>query len=253
MLRALVLALLLANAGYYAWTLGAMRAWGLAPTSDTEPQRLQQQLHPEQLRLLDDAPQAAAAGTTAAPKPADPTPGDAPTNGQPLPDAAPTSPLAEPAPATVVADAGTCLQASGLDEAQAAAVRQALAAWPPGSWQLDDAVTPERWMVYIGRLADEDALTRKRAELRGLKVDVDRPGSTWEPGLSLGRYGSEQAAQRALQQLAGQGVRGARVLRERATQTRSTLRLPAPAAGAQRPALEPVQQALAGQPLRACD
>ena len=52
MLRLLVLLLLLANAGYYAWRQGLLQPWGLAPASQSEPERLQQQLHPEALHLL---------------------------------------------------------------------------------------------------------------------------------------------------------------------------------------------------------
>ncbi len=40
MLRLLVLLLLLANAGYWAWSQGLLAAYGLAPAVQTEPQRL---------------------------------------------------------------------------------------------------------------------------------------------------------------------------------------------------------------------
>jgi hypothetical protein len=52
MLRALVLALLLANAGYFAWTRGLLADYGFAPAGQSEPQRLTQQLRPEAMRLL---------------------------------------------------------------------------------------------------------------------------------------------------------------------------------------------------------
>jgi hypothetical protein len=52
MLRALVLALLLANAGYLAWTRGLLADYGFAPTAQSEPQRLTQQIRPEAMRLL---------------------------------------------------------------------------------------------------------------------------------------------------------------------------------------------------------
>ncbi|AVS86423.1 sporulation protein, partial [Paracidovorax avenae] len=51
MLRAAVLVLLLANAGYYAWAQGLLRDWGLAPAEQSEPQRLEQQIQPENLRI----------------------------------------------------------------------------------------------------------------------------------------------------------------------------------------------------------
>ncbi|MHB1250411.1 MAG: SPOR domain-containing protein, partial [Polaromonas sp.] len=52
MLRLLVLLLLLANAGYYAWTQGLLAGYGFAPTAQAEPQRLAQQIRPEAMRLL---------------------------------------------------------------------------------------------------------------------------------------------------------------------------------------------------------
>jgi hypothetical protein len=52
MLRVAVLLLLLANAGYFAWSQGLLRAWGLAPVQASEPQRLEQQIQPQSLRIL---------------------------------------------------------------------------------------------------------------------------------------------------------------------------------------------------------
>ena len=52
MLRLAVLILLLANAGYYAWSQGLLRAWGLAPATQSEPERLERPLNPDALKLL---------------------------------------------------------------------------------------------------------------------------------------------------------------------------------------------------------
>jgi hypothetical protein len=49
MLKLLILLLLLANGAYYAWSHGALAKLGLAPTHQTEPERLQQQVQPERL------------------------------------------------------------------------------------------------------------------------------------------------------------------------------------------------------------
>jgi hypothetical protein len=57
MLRLLILLLLLANVAYYAWTQGALSKLGLAPAHQTEPERLQLQVHPE-LLLVTPAPTA---------------------------------------------------------------------------------------------------------------------------------------------------------------------------------------------------
>lgn len=229
MLRLAVVLLLLANAGYYAWAHGLLQGWGLGPASQTEPQRLEQQVAPHNLRLL--TPDGDEPGTS----PATPAPDAAATNG-----AAPDQPL-------------VCLQAGIFDGRQAEALRQAAAQLPAGSWRLDAVPIPGRWMVYMGRLADEEAVAKKRAELRALKIPYDRPGAALEPGLSLGRYSTAEGAQRALTQLTDQGVRKARVVQERGDNPNYTLRLPA-VSEAQRAQAEAVlRPALAGKALRPCD
>lgn len=52
-MRILLLALLLANGLYFAWTQGALAAFGLLPASYTErePQRLAQQVRPGALQV----------------------------------------------------------------------------------------------------------------------------------------------------------------------------------------------------------
>ncbi|MBO1010998.1 SPOR domain-containing protein, partial [Acidovorax sp. SD340] len=52
MLRLAVIALLLANAGYYAWSQGLLKDWGFAPEEQAEPQRMNQQIRPETLQIL---------------------------------------------------------------------------------------------------------------------------------------------------------------------------------------------------------
>ena len=230
MLRLAVLILLLANAGYYAWSQGLLRAWGLAPATQSEPERLERQLNPDALKLLPAQGQAPA--STDEPEPA---------------EAAAAAPAAQPAPSST-----QCLQAGSFDERQAAALRQAAATLPSGSWTLDAVVVPGRWMVYMGRFADAEAVDKKRAELRALGIAYDRPGATLEPGLSLGRFSSEERAQVALRDLARQGVRTARVVVERAEAKAYTLRLPAVDAQL-RTQLDALQGALAGKPLAACN
>ena len=51
MLRALVLLLVLANAAYWSWRHDLLSGLGLQPANQGEPQRLQQQIRPEQLRV----------------------------------------------------------------------------------------------------------------------------------------------------------------------------------------------------------
>ncbi|MDF1483915.1 SPOR domain-containing protein [Ramlibacter sp. H39-3-26] len=214
MLRFLVVVLMLANAGYWAWSHGLLRDAGLAPVDESEPQRVAQQIRPEALQLLsaDEARRAAAAPPSAV----------------------------------------ECLQAGIYDDSQAAALRNAAAALPAGSWSVDATVVPARWMVYMGRYADDEALARKKAELRARRVLFESPGAALEPGLSLGSFATQAEAQDALAALTQRGVRTARVQQERAEVRGFTLRLPAVDA-ALRPQLDALRPALAGKALRACN
>lgn len=237
MLRLAVIALLLANAGYYAYTQGWLRSAGLVTPEQAEPQRLQQQIRPETLKVL------RAQGATNNPTP------------PPAPAAAPAADTAASAPAptaTAPADAGECLQAGVFDDKQAAALRTAAAALPAGSWSLEPTPITGRWMIYMGRFDDQDTLDKKRAELRARKVDFDRAGGTLELGLSLGRFSTEEAAQRGLTALNAQGVRTARVIQERQAATGFILKLPAVTDAQRQQWLATLRPAMAGKTLGSC-
>lgn len=237
MLRLAVIALLLANAGYYAYTQGWLRSAGLVTPEQAEPQRLQQQIRPETLKVL------RAQGAT-----------NNPTQ-PPAPAAAPAADTAASAPAPTAAapaDAGECLQAGIFDEKQATALRTAAASLPQGSWTLEPTPITGRWMIYMGRFDDQDTLDKKRAELRARKVDFDRAGGTLEPGLSLGRFSTEEAAQRGLTALNAQGVRTARVIQERQAATGFILKLPAVTDAQRQQWLATLRPAMAGKTLGSC-
>jgi len=241
MLRIALFILLLANAGYFAWSQGALSSLGWAPQQHNEPERLQQQLRPETLQLK---PPAAAAGVPAAGVPA----AGVPAAG--VPAVAATAPAPAEAPPAQEGPA-QCLQAGIFDDDASDTLRRALVLqFPEGSWKLDAFTQPGRWMVYMGKFADNQALEKKRAELVARKLDHDRAGGTLEPGLSLGRFSSEEAATRELTQLVRQGVRSARVVQERPDKHGFVLRLPA-ATSALRAQLEALP-AFGGKPLRAC-
>lgn len=230
MLRPAVIALLLANAGYYAYTQGWLRSAGLVTPEQAEPQRLQQQIRPETLKVL------RAQGATNNPTP------------PPAPAAAPAADTTAAAPA----DAGECLQAGIFDEKQATALRTAAASLPQGSWTLEPTPITGRWMIYMGRFDDQDTLDKKRAELRARKVDFDRAGGTLELGLSLGRFSTEEAAQRGLTALNAQGVRTARVILERQAAPGFVLKLPAVTDAQRLPWLATLRPAMAGKTLGSC-
>ena len=51
-ITALALALVVANLLFWAWSLGGLSVFGWAPNDPREPQRVEEQLRPEVLRLL---------------------------------------------------------------------------------------------------------------------------------------------------------------------------------------------------------
>lgn len=217
-MRLLVLALVLLNGLYYAWSHDLLRDYGFAPARQSEPQRLAQQIRPEAIRILS-------------------------------PDEARG---AEPV-ASVATKAPECLQAGLFDEAQVPTLRKALEdALPAGSWLLDAAIEPARWIVYMGRYPNADILARKRAELASLNLRFEPLiNPELEPGLSLGGFTTQDAANEALAALSRRGVRTARVVQERAEVRGSLLKIPA-ADEALRARLDEVKPVLAGKPLRSC-
>jgi hypothetical protein len=214
MLRLIVLALLLANAGYFAWSQGLLAPVGLVPQQQTEPQRMAQQIKPEAIRIL--ASDEARRIETAAAKPPE------------------------------------CLQAGLLTDSEAAALKQVVDAWPSGSWTMEPATEPARWIVYMGKYPDANALEKKKSELRGLNVSFEPlSNASLEPGISLGGYPTEAAAKQQQQALAQKGVHTAKVLQERAEAKGQVLKLPA-VDDALRPKLEDLKSALGAKTLKAC-
>lgn len=218
MLRLVVLVLVLANGLYFAWSQGLLQSWGAAPAQQSEPQRLGQQIRPEALRVL-TADEARRVESAAAPAVRGPE----------------------------------CLQAGLFDERQATAVRQTLEPLlPAGSWSLDAATEPARWIIYMGKYLTPDAVNKKKAELRQLGVSFEGlSNQALEPGLSLGGFTSQAAAQQQLDRLAQRGVRTARVIQEREEARGQLLRLPV-VDDALRARLEEIRTVLNGKPLRTC-
>ena len=294
MLRWIVALLLAANLVWLAWAQGWLRPIGFGPQRQGEPERVAGQWKPEALRVdgasppnasaapaapaapaetapegggqtapapeTSSGPDAQASHAPAAPDEADEAPpGHAPADAAPA-DAAPAAePPGAPAPETPSAPAAkappsVCLQAGAFTEAQADALRRAAAALPAGSWQLHAVQLPSRWMVYTGKLASAEAAAARRRELNARGIDTDRPGTALEPGLSLGRFSSEDSANRAVADFARRGISGLRVVRERRDTPAYLLRLPAADAALREKLARPsLRQALAGKPLRPCD
>lgn len=245
MLRFVLLILFAANLGYAAWGQGWLTAVGWGPSSASEPWRLEKQMRPEAVQLLNGA--------------ASPTPAAAIPAAAAVPAIDTTEPASteSPAPATVAAapEAATqCLEAGPFTQEETKTLRGALRAQelPWDSYELRSQEVPGRWMVYLGKFPSPELLARQRASLRAQGIDTDRAGGNLEPGLSLGRFSSEDAATRELTRLLRSGVRGARVVQERATAQLFTLRLPA-VTDAQQPKLAALASALAGKNLHVCE
>jgi len=215
MLRLLALLLLLTNGVYFAWSEGKLP--GLAPEQQTEPQRLQQQLKPDALRLLT------------------------------------ARELRQMESATALVKPTQCLQAGLFSEAQGELLRPVLASTlPSDSWTLTPLLEPARWIVYMGKYASAAALAKKRAELASLNLQVETlQNPALKPGLSLGAYETQAAANAALGAVNRRGIRSARVVQERPETTGLMLRL-ARADDALRARLDVLKPALGDKVLVPC-
>lgn len=218
MLRLLVLLLILANGAYFAWSQGLLRAYGGAPVEQSEPQHLKQQIRPEAIQILtaDEGQRAEIAAQT----------------------------LVRPT---------ECLQAGLFTDAQLESLRRALdTGLPAGSWLTEPVLEPARWIVYVGRFPDADALAKKRSELLKLNFRLQPLlNSALEPGLSLGGFETQQEATKELAAMQKRGLRTARVVQERPETRGTILRIPT-ADDAIRTRLDELKTALADKPLKSC-
>ena len=219
MLRAIVLLLLLANLGFYAWTQGQLDGVvGVRAQGDREPERLARQVRADSVRILP------ASATTA------------PSGGG-----------GEPALA--------CLEAGPYTPAQIGIAEAALqSTLPPGSWSSVKNELPAVWMVYMGRYPNREGLQKKEDELKRMKVPYEelRNAPEFEVGLSLGRFDNKDSAEKALAELTQRGVRTARVAQLSAPGVSHALRIPRAddALWAQVMALK--SDALLGRPFGSC-
>lgn len=226
MLRTVVAALLLANLVFWSYTQGWLAGLGWAPNAGREPERLQQQVAADKLRVRNastaPSPQAPATAAVTTDSP------DTDASAAERPDSTPPT---DPTPTSTASSAPTtCWQVTGLNVNQTVLIRAALGNQPELAprWSLDESVLSARWIVYLGKFPSAEALQRRRAELRDAKVDhreVSTPAL--QPGLALGTYSTEEAAKRALTDATRQGIANARVVQERQETRQYTLRLPA--------------------------
>ena len=221
MLRMLVLALLLANAAYFAWGQGLLAAYGLVPARQSEPERLMQQIRPEALQLIANS-------------------------ALPPSDMATAGPTAAP-PASV-----QCLQIGVFTEQQARALRPRLRSLPADSWSFESSGDSVRWIIYMGKYINKEAMNRKRVKLKQLGLSFEPPVSPrLNPGLSLGSFSSKAEAETALEQMNQRGIRSAKVVLERPELPSLWLRLPAADASIQT-RLDTLKPQFGGKAVQAC-
>jgi|LauGreDrversion2_3_1035106.scaffolds.fasta_scaffold07569_2 hypothetical protein len=225
MLRWVLLVLVIANAVFFSWSQGLWAAQGWAPARLSEPERMQQQVQAQAIRVLNSAAETA----------------DKTTEALTTDSVVPTEPK-------------SCLWASGFSPGQADALRQAMGtlSLPEGVWSLSENRSPGRWIVYWGKFESSDVMIQRKATLRRLKIDHrDVTLPRLAPGLALGTFSNEDAAKEALSKVQAQGIRTARVAVERAETVNWALRLPA-ITEAQRQAIMGLGAALADKTLQAC-
>jgi hypothetical protein len=182
MLRNLVIALLVANGLFFAWTRGWL-APGFAPPNagQREPERVAAQLHPEAIVVL--PAKAASAAITAA---------------------------------RVAAQ--VCLEAGPFTEAALPAALAALTAaqLPEASWQREPVPPPPLWLVYIARGADAEVQRARGEVLRKLGLTFEVLGDTppeLAKGFALSRHATQSEAEVALAAAAASAASAAPIAR----------------------------------------
>jgi len=239
-LRFLIIMLILLN----LLVLAAWQGWMGQGGGHGEPQRLTNQLDPDKLQLLGDAPPRAAPAPVEPGPAAPPVPSPAPvevllpveTAPAATPTAAPevsaqtapeTAPPVTPAPADVPP---ACVAFATLDDEQAALVMgDALAR--PGLKAMDIPSTEvTSWWVHIPSQGSREGAERKAAELRaqGVKDLYANGEKSARPfTVSLGLFKSAESAAEQQRRLEAKGVQGVAIEERGQTNHRVEVRGPA--------------------------
>lgn len=181
MLRLLVLAIALANAGFFAWTHGWLdQVVGVKADGDREPARLALQVQPDLIRVLN-----------------------------------PLQPAAEGTPGAGAGQAASlCLEAGPFSPSQVGPAEAALqTVMPVNRWTSVKTELPPVWIVFMGSYPDRETRQKKIDELRRRNVASEDVRNVPElgDGLSLGRFNDRASAEKAMAELSQRGVRTARV------------------------------------------
>ena len=263
MLRPLVVMLLAANIGFWAWSQGALDGLtGVPHDSDREPQRLAAQIAPERLEILrTELPASAASAASAAHGAASAASATAATAIAAASSAASTVAAASAPPAEASAAALTpptaapvpttapvptvCLEAGPFNAAEwrtaQAALRRVL---DDSSWTLTSREKAGTWMVYVGPYKSREIMARRADQLRQLEIAFEEARDLpdeYIPGFVFGRYGVEADARALQTRLTSQKIRYVRVVPLVRPAVSHTVRIPKadPAMRARLAALKP--------------
>ncbi len=202
-LRIVVIVLIFAN----LLALAIWKGWLGGGPSHGEPERLSNQLNPDKIRLMAEAPQ-----PVAKPLVVPPSPVDATTVEEKIEAPAPVPPV--PAPEAVAPQA--CVVFAGLSTDQARELSARIAKSGTGFTLTESrSEAPSSWWVHVPSPGSKEASDKKAAELRRLGIDdlfiMQEPGPN-QFAISLGLYKNEQAATRHLEALKDKGVRSAQIV-----------------------------------------
>lgn len=263
MLRPLVVMLLAANIGFWAWSQGALDGLtGVPHDSDREPQRLAAQIAPERLEILRtelpasaasaasaahgaaSAASATAAAATAAASSAASTVAAASAPPAEASAAALTPPTAAPVPTTAPVPT-VCLEAGPFNAAEWRTAQVALRrVLDDSSWTLTSREKAGTWMVYVGPYKSREIMARRADQLRQLEIAFEEARDLpdeYIPGFVFGRYGVEADARALQTRLTSQKIRYVRVVPLVRPAVSHTVRIPKadPAMRARLAALKP--------------
>lgn len=263
MLRPLVVMLLAANIGFWAWSQGALDGLtGVPHDSDREPQRLAAQIAPERLEILRtelpasaasaasaahgaaSAASATAATATAAASSAASTVAAASAPPAEASAAALTLPTAAPVPTTAPVPT-VCLEAGPFNAAEWRTAQVALRrVLDDSSWTLTSREKAGTWMVYVGPYKSREIMARRADQLRQLEIAFEEARDLpdeYIPGFVFGRYGVEADARALQTRLTSQKIRYVRVVPLVRPAVSHTVRIPKadPAMRARLAALKP--------------
>jgi hypothetical protein len=202
-LRVVVIVLIFAN----LLALAIWKGWLGGGPSHGEPERLSNQLNPDKIRLVTEAPLPVSRAAVVQSPPL-----DASTVEEKVEAPAPVPPV--PAPEAVAPQA--CVVFSGLSADQAHELSARIARAGTGFTLAESrSEAPSSWWVHVPSQGSKEASDKKAAELRRLGVDdlfIMQEAGPNQFAISLGLYKNEQAATRHLEALKEKGVRSAQIV-----------------------------------------